>query len=489
MLFTPPAQNASSFDAIKTINPQTSKELVPAGEINFRGIYPELLKLDVKSAGASASVPFFPFIMAPYGAEGWYDILAYQALLYYRMVAPLNTAVDIVADEFANIKPHVYDTKAKKFIEHDVDELLNRPFGDMVWREFAKQAAAYLLVTGNNYTMLSGNVKEPPLEMTNIYPSLITIMPSEQDGYNGEYIYTSTYRTQRFVRDAFLYPRQFRFVNAGGDHEVWQIKLFNSRFLDGYGQYGGSKLTPIFYEIEQHLLSSIHNRGILKNGGSPSMIFAFKNNLTEDQRERLQGQIRAKYQGANNAGRIILTEADMDAKPFGITNKDMDFIELRKDLSFAIFNALKVPLALISGDHSTMSNLENSVLLLYDRAVIPLAQRMFEEYTALLMPRYKGSENLVITFQQDEITALEPRKLQQVAQKVAMNCLKTNEIRSMIGYENIPDGDDVMVPSTSVPLSALIEDPTMDSGSGSSDSYDETAKRLTFADGTPLFKK
>ena len=219
------------------------------------------------------------------------------------------------------------------------------------------------------------------------------------------------------------------------------------------------------------------------------MIFAFKNNLTEDQRERLQGQIRAKYQGANNAGRIILTEADMDAKPFGITNKDMDFIELRKDLSFAIFNALKVPLALISGDHSTMSNLENSVLLLYDRAVIPLAQRMFEEYTALLMPRYKGSENLVITFQQDEITALEPRKLQQVAQKVAMNCLKTNEIRSMIGYENIPDGDDVMVPSTSVPLSALIEDPTMDSGSGSSDSYDETAKRLTFADGTPLFKK
>src|SRR6185503_6592196 len=116
---------------------------------------------EVKS-GYSALIPVYSIL----DGAGYTELWAQQALMYYRICAPLFTAVDWIADEIQHIKPVLFDTKKKEVVtEHPVYDLLNSPFADTTYEEFIKEYTTFLIVTGNNYTLLRGNVKREPLEM------------------------------------------------------------------------------------------------------------------------------------------------------------------------------------------------------------------------------------------------------------------------------------------------------------------------------------
>ncbi len=402
--------------------------------------------------------PGIPLFGALSQDGGWYDLIAYQALLYYRMISPIYTGVNIISDEFSNLTPHVYDKKAKTFIEHPVLEILNHPFADNTWEEFAKEFSTYFLVTGNNYTVISGDVSRPAKEMINVYPSTINIFPSSVDGYNYLYTMCDSINTENFTRNEKIDPGYFRYINDLGNREIWQTKSFNARYQSGYGYYGMSHLTPIYYEIFQHLYSSIHNKSLLQNGAKVDTVFSIDGQMNQQQYERLKEQVRVYMSGPQNAGRPFLGESGLKVTQLGNSNVDMDFLNLKKDVTYSIYNSLKVPLPLVSNDAATFNNVSVAMTMLYDRAVIPLANRIFKELTLLLMYRYKNSENLCITYKKDEITALEGRRLEQINTLKTVGVLTINEMRALLGYEEIAGGDQLYIPSVDIPISSFSSD-------------------------------
>jgi HK97 family phage portal protein len=408
--------------------------------------------------------------------DDWFEILAYYALNYYRKCSPLFTAVELIADEFAGIKPAVYDVKADKYIDHEILDLLNHPFGDMTWTEFAKEFATYYLVTGNNYMVATGREGTVPLELINMYPASINILPSTIDGYAGTYLVTTPYYSESFYRDEST--GYFRFKNFAKTRELWQVKGFNPRNRAGIGNYGMSKLTPIYYELEQHLNTSIHNLALLKNGGRLSMVFSSEKPLSTDQFQRIKKQIQ-NYIGSRNAGKTYLLDG-VTPKEMGLTNKDMDFAGLKKEVKEQIYNTLKIPLALMSIERSTMNNMDRSMLALYDLAVTPLTNRLYEELTLFLMPRYKNSENLILKFRQDQIPALQDREFSNVQKKQMLGIYTVNELRSMLGEDPTEGGDVVLTPTTNAPLTIVGNDdpPEPQPGLGvNTDDEDETADK------------
>jgi HK97 family phage portal protein len=240
-------------------------------------------------------------------------------------------------------------------------------------------------------------------------------------------------------------------VDSSGLRELWHIKTFNIMKQPS----GTSIINYILYEIRQHLEGSKHNLSTLLKGARLSGILFSENELLQDKRENMVKEMRSVFQGSNNAGAIgFLEGGKFDFKAMSESMKDMDFKELKKDVTIAIYNAMEVPLALMLADTMTLDNLKQAKELLYDNAVIPLGRRMYQELTMLLMPRFKIQDGKLLQFNIGTISALEDRRTRRMESMSKTNAFTVNEVRDVINYSSIENGDDIYIPLNLVPLGA-----------------------------------
>jgi HK97 family phage portal protein len=363
----------------------------------------------------------------------------YRELEYYRRCAPLHSAIQLIADEVSNVTPYMFNPSNSEYVDKSaLLELLKFPNADVTYTEFMKQLVSFFLVTGNVYIVARAvGANRPVADLFVIPPQYVTITPGV-DGFAQMFEVSSTSGLgDQFMRNEI--NGRFRYYSKDGD-ELWHIKEFNP-LVSSSNLYGMSRLTPIVYEIEQYIQASTHNLSMLRRGARPSGALTSDNPLNDDQFTRLQEQMTSFYQGAGNTGRLLLLENGLKFEEMAQTNKDMDFLELKKNVTNMIYNAFKIPLPLISPEHMTLNNMTTSMLNLYDNAVLPLMQRMFNELTIFLLHRYPEHKNMIISYSDDEITALEPRRNEQLEKQSKMGILTINEIRALMGYEPLTGGD------------------------------------------------
>lgn len=376
--------------------------------------------------------------------SGHSDLSDFVSIDLYSKVAPLATAVAMVADEVAALLPIVKDKDGEIVENHPVLDLLANPNNDQTKTEYFKRFAAYFIITGDNYQVALGQVNKPPIEIA--IPSPQAINTSEDDlGEVAAYRVTKKSGAFTFIRE----ENGSRYYD-GPLRELWHSKMFNPLQDAVRGQ---SVLTPIWYEIEQYKQSSIHNLSLLKRGARPSGVFTAKESLTDDQYQRLKEQVDKYFTGSNNAGRPLLADGgELEWNDTMLSQRDLDFIEMRKSVTVAIFNQLKIPLPLVSPDTQTFNNMQASNLQLFDNAVMPLADRIYEEMTLFLLPRYKGSEDMRITYDKSKIEALDVRKTNTLESRSKMGIYTINELRNIDGMEPVDGGDEVLRPGTEVPV-------------------------------------
>ncbi len=408
---------------------------------------PQLQKTHPTGTSSLRSQSFVGFFDFLEGANR--DLQAHIAIKYYTLAAPVATGIDILSGEYADLEPRVFNKKTKEFVDHPVLQLLNKPNADSTYTEFATRLAAFLLIAGDSYILASGPVSRPPLEIAVANPSDITLQQDGNDGLLGTIQFNADVISAFFKREEV--DRRFRFFNRDKTAEAWQIKTFNPRF--SASNLGGlSPLQPIMAEIEQYLESSNHNLSLRKRGARPSGVFTSAYQLTDDQFERLKEQIDRWYSGSNNAGRPILAENGTTYTDAMINNRDMDFLNLKKEVTLAIYSRLRIPLPIVSTDNMTLANMESSKLSLYDNATMPLANRLFQELTNFLMPRYRAPDELVITFDPSQVQALIIRKAQEVKLRKETGVNTINELRTRLGDESLDGGDVLLRPATLVPI-------------------------------------
>lgn len=417
--------------------------------------------------------------------RGAYDLSAYVTLTYYRRVAPVFDAVDRIADEVAGIRPVIYDNTTEEFIEtHPLLTLLNRPNPMQSGSEFMKAVAIYKLVTGNSYVTATGGMKRPPLELYTQVPTRVSITPDQIDGYAGTYSVASVNDSVKFNRVEM--DGRFRYIDDDDMRELMHLRTFNPG--DGIDTlYGMSKLTPVYYEIEQWINASIHNLSLLRNGATPSGVLSTEKNLTDDQYNRLNKEMEKYFMGPRNAGRPLIAEGGLEYSAMGMTNKDMDFDNLKKGIQDTLYSVLRIPLPMVSRAQMTLSNLDNSKYIFYDNAVLPMFNSVFDDLGDALMPRFKlDPMRYTLTYMPDEIPSLAARHMEETKNLNDMNKLTPNEVRARLGYGQVEGGDVLYQPSTNIPIGQdddlsdeaatdeetqiLNEDPPADDDEGGEDS-------------------
>ena len=427
-------------------------------------------KSDVIKTKSSSSCDYPSFYESLY-ASSHYDLAAYQAALYYTKTAPLYTAINLVSQEVASIQPIIKNIKTGKLInDHPLLDLLKSPNSDESYQDFIRAFSSFLMIAGENYLIATGLENSEPREILIVPPQSINIT-SWGNGIS-EITYQTNNLSLDFIRQQPLQNKtnRERFFTQTNMQEIWQTIDFNPK-VRSYRIRGMSPFTPLFYAIEQYINSDIHNLSLLKRGGRISGAFIYENELADDQFTRLREQINEIYGGAENAGKIALLEGEnVSYTELGMNLKDMDFLNLKNSVETAIYNALHIPLPIVKTETMTMSNTENGKLALYDNKVLPLIKRIFQELTLMLMPRYKNSEDLMLTFDPQEIPALESRRLAQLQIKVALGVMTMNEVRMDLNLDPVAEGDAVFGPASTIPIAG--DDL---SGSDDTDNSDDSA--------------
>jgi HK97 family phage portal protein len=372
-----------------------------------------------------------------------------QFVSYYLKSSPIFTALKLLSDNISSIKPVLYDRKKDKFIyEHDLLRLLNKPNPFTNGELFMTSIVNYFKLTGNIYINVIGSSK--PVELEIFKPTDITIQSGSRDNYPEEYSYNSNTIGLSYKRD-----NKNLFVAQNGN-QLGHMRNFNP-YYGNNNLFGVSDLAACELEISQYLLASIHNNSLIQNQARPSGLLVYKGSteILQDSLDEMKRDLKANLAGAANAGKATFLNGDFDWKQMSESIKDMDFATLKKQTATAIYNALKIPLPMVSPDNMTLANMDSAKFNFYDNAILPLRKTIDQFLSELLLPRYPNSENLSLTFDPASIEALRTRQVDEALKLSKSGVLTINEIRRRLGESAATEGgDEIYQPMNLVPIAS-----------------------------------
>ncbi|MDH3325162.1 MAG: phage portal protein [Gammaproteobacteria bacterium] len=380
-------------------------------------------------------------------SAGYSGATAASALRIYSTSSAVFIPVDLISEAFSSIDP-VIEINGEIIDIHPALDRLKQPNPFSTKKQLFKALAVEKLVTGECFPVAVGNPNRPPLELYAISPT----NTNPVQGVDGApQSYQVTGQTLTGVYNRVSDKSRVRFI-ADGLKEVQHIRGYSVK--NNSLMRADSPLIAASQEARQHILGNNHNINILEKGGRVSLVFHFEDDMDEDMFENTRARVRSQYGGTQGEAIGVTAGPKMDIKNIGATNLDMDFLNLHESARNACAQTYHVPLALMTVDAATLDNYKQAITSLYDWAVLPLADSLFAGLTQLLLPRYDlDILNAKITYDKKKITALTARTLEELAARVALNLETDNELRPMLGREQIGSiGDVIRKPANMIPV-------------------------------------
>lgn len=321
--------------------------------------------------------------------------------------------------------------------DHPLAKLLKRPNPWQGGGRFIENAVAFLMLSGNSYIEAVGPERGAPRELYALRPDRMKVLPGNAQQFVAGYQYTVGGETITFR-----------------PNEILHLKLFDP--LDDW--YGMSPIEAAAKSIDQNNDSRTWNVALLQNAARPPGALVTENELTDEQYNRLKEQVQEHYAGVKNAGRPLVLEGGLDWKEMGLSPADMHWLEGLKLSAREIAIAFGVPPELI-GDtaNKTYSNYKEARAAFYTETVLPLMDWLRDELNNWLVPKF-GDDRIYLDYDRDEIEALQEDReavWSRAIEAVKVGILTPNEARLMVGYEQVPGADVLMVPANMMPLTTI----------------------------------
>ncbi len=335
--------------------------------------------------------------------------------------------------------------------KHPLAVLLQRPNAKQSGFQFFERVVAFKCIHGNSFieqvcdgTETTPSFKQPPRELYSLRPDRMKVIP----GLTG-------------------LPMAYRFEGNGQPRD-WPADIVNGASaiihwmgfspLDEF--YGMSAMQPAGHPIDQHNASSEMNTALLQNGAQPPGFIRYKPTgdkpvaLTPQQKDEARSQLIDRYAGPHNQGKTPIVSGDFEWVKTGFSPREMEWIEGHNEAARDICRAFGVPPMMlgIPGDN-TYSNQREARCSFYEDTVLPMLDDLADVLNHWVTPCF--GDDLTLAHDLDEIPALAPKREAKFQMVVAATFMTTNEKREATGYDKItgnPAADEVLVPSTMVPL-------------------------------------
>ena len=274
-------------------------------------------------------------------------------------LAAVYASVRILAETMAALPFVLYRQRADggkdKVTDHWLYRLLakrpNRYQNPFEWREMLQ---GHLALRGNAYNRIITNPRGEIAELIPMHPDQVRIEVQR----SGEHVYRIT---DRFGVESVL-PRG----------EVWHL-----RGLSSDGLMGMSPIELARESLGMALAAQDYGARFFANDAKPTGGWIeFPGSFKDNEAKRV---FRESYQAAQsgaNRGKVLVLENGMKFHEVGVTNKDAQFLELRKFQITDIARLFRVPPHMIADlDRATFSNIEQQSLEFVMHTMTPWAER------------------------------------------------------------------------------------------------------------------
>jgi HK97 family phage portal protein len=320
--------------------------------------------------------------------------------------------------EAAAALPLVLEDGAQRFDCHPLGELLARPNRGQGQADLLEALFGQLLLNGNAYVEAVGE-EDLPVELHVLRSERMSVVPGA-DGWPVAFEYA-------------VGGRKHRFAAGDGGGPICHIRNFHPQ--DDH--YGFSPLQAAAVPMDVHNAASRWSKALLDNAARPSGAIVYKGaegqgKLSDDQYDRLVGEMESHHQGARNAGRPMLLEGGLDWKPMGFSPSDMELQKTKESAAREIALAFGVPPMLLGvpGD-ATYANYQEAHRAFYRLTVLPLAVRVTAALAHWLGARC--GQAVVLRPDPDHVPALSAKRDAQWRRVIAANFLSEAEKRRLLG--------------------------------------------------------
>ena len=322
-------------------------------------------------------------------------------------------------------------------------ELLDRPNPAQSYASFITELIAFGKLTGNRY--IYGIGPETGAN-ANKYTELY-VMPSQ---------------IMEIVSGGIMQPVSKYKIEYNGTYEIpaediCHIKDFNP-YYDGTGShlYGQSPLRAGLRMLTTNNEAVQTGVKYLQNQTARGLLMAEEGDINEVQAQQLKDKFRQQFQGANNAGDVIITPKKLSWVNFGLNASDVSLIEQYNASIKDLCNIYNVPVQLLNNtDSSTYNNMKEAKKALYQNAVIPELVKVRDELNRWLAPQY--GPNICIDYDFSMIPEMAEDTDKVVDQLSKAWWITPNEKREMMSYGIDEENDqlnDYFVPANLIPLNA-----------------------------------
>lgn len=335
-------------------------------------------------------------------------------------------ANNFIAEAFAGIEWKLTKTLSngdkETITEHPLLALLDSPVEAMHGMQFGYLHASYLNLVGESYIVpLGQNSKNPKL------PAALHILPA----------HLVEYRINKETGDEIIKIGKDLYL----ENTVDKRTFYRDYRPDPEKVYEGKSIVSAAASaIDTDEKAKRYNRQFFANAARPSMLVESEKAMSDLAYKRWKQQLNELYTGEFNAYKPLLLEGGAQAKPFALTQKDMDFLQGRKfsmDEILAMFGISPAMLGMIVA--ANRANMEAAEYNFAKWVLLPRVRAFCKFVNKYIIDQFDPTLKLAYeNFVPDDVNAktTERKESAGVWQTV-------NEIRKEMGLPDVDGGDDL----------------------------------------------
>lgn len=309
----------------------------------------------------------------------------------------------------------------EEVIDAPVLKLLHKPNEDMLGSDFAYALAWGRATTGNSYQYIERNSRGEVTGLFVMFPQYVK--PIIQNGELKGYAYGD--------RNSETFSKQ----------EVIHQKYRPSRFSAVYGE---CPLHSCLMAVDILNAQNMRELCFQENNARPDFAIKVPSEASPQQMIDTENKFNSKMRGHKQAGKFIVVK-DSEITPLGFSPKDLEGMNLRREMKQEIFAAYGISETEFSTNDANLASSITGNLQFY-RNIKPLLIKNAEELTNSLIPLfYPDAEEGEYFFAYDEIIPEVAKPQLTAAERVSLGIMSINEMRAEIGLGPIEGGDALRV--------------------------------------------
>ncbi|MHB9857621.1 head maturation protease, ClpP-related [Streptomyces sp. YIM S03343] len=330
------------------------------------------------TASGNISIPW----RQPTGAEAQMRAMGSVGTLF-AIVNRTSNATALVNWRLYRKAPSGLKEDRVEVTQHAALDLINRPNPFFTRQELVESTQQHIDLTGEGWWVITRNPRSPiPLELWPVRPDRMAPIPDPVDFIRG-YTYTAP--------DGREIPLRVE--------DVIQIRMPNP--LDPYRGMG--PVQSILTEIDASRYSAEWNRNFFLNSAEPGGILEVDRRLSDGEFNEARDRWSEQHRGVSNAHRVAIIENGLKWVDRKLTQRDMQFAELRQVSRDVMREAFGAP-AFVLGEVGDVNRAtaEASKVLFAEQLTVPRLERFKGALNNDLLPLYGKDAARLLEFDYDD---------------------------------------------------------------------------------------